>query len=665
MRKLKKFTNFLLAAVASISPALVEAQTIGLQVQKPYGWVDAESGVTLSLGNVNVDTEIRYENLRLVVDGIERDEIEVSSDNGNFTSTLEPKDNGVIPISILFSSQTEGTEQAVITFSAPGATPVTAEFTANVENLNAATIFDLKVLANEKGYNTKLYYTGSARINHYESSQWGYLEVYVEDETGGAVLKTYSSYEDFPFHQGDMVTFVTYLDGGEGQPYVTFQNTAFSAVKSEAWEYPSPEETTALSQFSYGKKVIIKNVNYVSSTEIKDRAGERYNLYTTYATSDGKEFTLFPVGEENPYYNLNAPYDSDTSVEIIGIVIPNSPNGGVPTPYLLPMVIRPSVPVAGVKTGKYTASGKSVIYNQVIPWECNVTIDENDPYVYWFEHMLENLRDSYTAIRATLTPDGKKLQFMVGESWTEDIPAGYYCYFTGCKDFVNIRGEENPPYPRGYIIEADIDELSTITFDTFISYLNYCTFWEEIVGVENPNEFRWTYTALFEPGVKFIYETPMPLIEKVNVEAKDNQAILNWDIPSTEGTAYTLTGFSIYCNGILYDQTSADINTWTHSNLRPGTYTYGVAPIYAEGEADITYAEPIEYSSVEMLTDPIEILTKPGMIVINSPATTVTVNDMTGRVVFGSHINDNVEIPVESGVYVIKAGTKSYKVVVK
>lgn len=661
---MKRFTLFIFLVATLLLPLVAQAQSMSLQFKQPYGWVNADLSSTFSLGNVNVSTPINYEKLRLKVDGVEG-AIDVASSNSNFTPVLGEMADGTIPVTIQFSSTEVGENNASITFSAEGVDPITVNLKATVENLNAPTIFDLKVLAKEKGYNVKMYYTGNARINHFETSQWGYLEVYVEDETGGAVLSTYTPYEEFQFHQGDIVNFSTYLKGGEGQPYVTFQNTEFKATDNEAWEYPSATSIEVPNQFNYGQKVIVKDALYKSSKDILDNEGVKYNLFTSYTTNDGNEFTLFPLGVENPYYNQEAPYTSDTPVDIIGIVIPHSANGGAPTPYLLPLVIRPSVPVAAIKTGKYLASGKSVIYNQVIPWEVNVTIDENDPYTYWFEHLLENLRVSYTPIRATLSPDGKKLGFMVGENSLNENPAGYWCYFAGCKTFENVVGGYNPPYPRGYVIAADVDEINTITFDTYISYLNYCTFWEEIVGVENPETFRWTYIALFEPGVKLIYETPMPLIQQVEVHSEGDSAVLEWDIPSTDGTAYTLTGFSIYCNGIMYAQTPADINTWTHTNLRSGSYTYGVAPVYAEGEADITYAETLNYSGIDRVEDNIGIHTLQGTILIDIPAGNISVSDLTGRLVSNMYVSGKTEIQVEPGIYLITVADKSYKVMVK
>lgn len=146
----------------------------------------------------------------------------------------------------------------------------------------------------------------------------------------------------------------------------------------------------------------------------------------------------------------------------------------------------------------------------------------------------------------------------------------------------------------------------------------------------------------------------------------DKQLLIIDDVtytPSYTEEGLPLVGYNVYCDNVKVNKTPVTDNFYIHKGGTVGK-TYSVSAVYYKGESKpsagfVSNTDGVE--SVEMLQG-INVV---GNTINVSATGEVAIYSIDGKVVYRGVANSNVSVKVESGVYVVKAGRETRKVVVR
>lgn len=144
----------------------------------------------------------------------------------------------------------------------------------------------------------------------------------------------------------------------------------------------------------------------------------------------------------------------------------------------------------------------------------------------------------------------------------------------------------------------------------------------------------------------------------INCVSDDAFAMFVDDLTFNDMTVpkWTLTGYEVALNGESIATVAEP--TYTHAN---GGGEYAVRPIYAEGSG--AFCDPVEVtvSSIsETSTGNIQVYSRPGTIIVKGANGEINVANVAGR----NFVTTSETIVVPAGVYIVKAGGKTFKVAV-
>ena len=121
-----------------------------------------------------------------------------------------------------------------------------------------------------------------------------------------------------------------------------------------------------------------------------------------------------------------------------------------------------------------------------------------------------------------------------------------------------------------------------------------------------------------------------------------------------------LVGYNVYCDNVLMNSTPVVALEYP---IQGGSHSYAVSAVYSTGESRGVSART---AGMELTGNDLRIDTSNGRIILsglNEVPYTVT---STSGIVYGNGAGvDKVEIPVEAGVYIVRAASRTYKVVVR
>lgn len=133
-----------------------------------------------------------------------------------------------------------------------------------------------------------------------------------------------------------------------------------------------------------------------------------------------------------------------------------------------------------------------------------------------------------------------------------------------------------------------------------------------------------------------------------------------------------IIGYNVYCNGKRVNDELIEATSYIHmpDATEDTTYRYNVACVFNHGES-----APSETAEVDFIQTGIEeaaatsaILVRAGegeIMISGLAGERVSIADTAGRIVYTGQPEDSVRVAAASGVYVVKAGNKTVKVIVK
>lgn len=129
----------------------------------------------------------------------------------------------------------------------------------------------------------------------------------------------------------------------------------------------------------------------------------------------------------------------------------------------------------------------------------------------------------------------------------------------------------------------------------------------------------------------------------------------------------TLLGFDIYRDGVKINDKIVEDFEFTDSNIEiDNTYTYNVVAVYDSGISAPSNTATVDYSAIgeNIASAPFRVV-EGGMEILVSDASPVSVSAANGILYYNGNPTSAVTVKLNPGVYMIKIGRNTYKVVVK
>lgn len=130
-----------------------------------------------------------------------------------------------------------------------------------------------------------------------------------------------------------------------------------------------------------------------------------------------------------------------------------------------------------------------------------------------------------------------------------------------------------------------------------------------------------------------------------------------------------LLGYDIYRNGVKINSEPVQGLEFADTEVENGnTYEYGVVAVYKTGLSRISEIISVTYvaTSVESIKATVEVYVDGSSLVVCNPGSKpIVVSDINGAVIYSGNSSDKIEVTVVSGIYLVKIGADSYKVLVK
>ncbi|MCD8394804.1 MAG: choice-of-anchor J domain-containing protein [Bacteroidales bacterium] len=129
----------------------------------------------------------------------------------------------------------------------------------------------------------------------------------------------------------------------------------------------------------------------------------------------------------------------------------------------------------------------------------------------------------------------------------------------------------------------------------------------------------------------------------------------------------TLKGYNVYRDGKLITAEPITSTEYLDTEAEEGVHKYAVTAVYAEGESALSNEVELDNSGVaNVLAADVTIEVVGRHIVVNAPeAINVAINGADGRVLMARNGKNSYSVAVAPGVYMVKAGSRIAKVVVK
>lgn len=171
---------------------------------------------------------------------------------------------------------------------------------------------------------------------------------------------------------------------------------------------------------------------------------------------------------------------------------------------------------------------------------------------------------------------------------------------------------------------------------------------------ELSNEFTYEYLEVVLPAVAVIGNIA------------DNVVSLAWETPVVPDgkAAVTLEKYVVYSNGEQLAETTE--TRFTTELSEDGEYKFHVVVVYDKGESEASNEYVVAYSGIDSVVANAKVAVKDQTIVLNGvEGVNVMFASTDGKVVYSGVGTDVVEVPVVAGVYLVKIGKATTKVIVK
>lgn len=128
----------------------------------------------------------------------------------------------------------------------------------------------------------------------------------------------------------------------------------------------------------------------------------------------------------------------------------------------------------------------------------------------------------------------------------------------------------------------------------------------------------------------------------------------------------TLRGYNVYRNGEKLNDNLITSCTYTDSNVEKGTYEYAVNAVYDRGESNTVKVSTNVASVTGVADNNAQVFGGYGVIdVINADGMNISVITLDGKNLYNGVATPGIKLRVSAGVYLVKVGTRAFKVTVK
>lgn len=239
---------------------------------------------------------------------------------------------------------------------------------------------------------------------------------------------------------------------------------------------------------------------------------------------------------------------------------------------------------------------------------------------------------------------------------------------------------ESIPYPnRNWLISPEVAPGSDVSF--WVSDANAAYGPETFQFLysstdDNYRSFKLLGTGKVEvPGwIEFAYTLPddAKFFAIMHNTKKNGQVLFLDDVTYTPlyggTTELTLLGYNIYRDGELIDSL-VQIPSFTDAHEATAAHAYQVSAVWNVGESMLSavYANEVVsgIASVSGNTNGVRLSTDRNAIVIGAQNVKAAVYGVNGAQVFSGTVNGTERVSVRPGVYVVKVGIRSYRILVK
>lgn len=190
------------------------------------------------------------------------------------------------------------------------------------------------------------------------------------------------------------------------------------------------------------------------------------------------------------------------------------------------------------------------------------------------------------------------------------------------------------------------------------------------------NDFRVSYHGLAEKGVDFYIDNisireageweGYPAVSDLSVTRNSNNvAHLEWSEPSS--TDFEIIGYDIYMDGVKQTKVAIPELSYDIQLEDNNAHTFTVKIVFYYGESVVSNEAQLgEVGIADNMDNMMLVYAADNQIIIqNCNGEHVKVYTIDGKQVLSTNISGNAAIEAEAGVYVVKAGERTYKVIVK
>lgn len=190
-------------------------------------------------------------------------------------------------------------------------------------------------------------------------------------------------------------------------------------------------------------------------------------------------------------------------------------------------------------------------------------------------------------------------------------------------------------------------------------------------GSIKPENFQLVETISSIPNAWTKYEVNLP--EGATRFAIRNNGVNGWMLMLDDFTyealrdlsTLSLTGYEIYRDGVKCGDVNSNSTTFTDNILAEESHLYGVAARYSEGVSQFSFVNS-DNAGVDSISVNARMIVEPGRILIfNAEGANVAVYGADGKAFFNEKVADSATIDLASGIYIVKIGNNSYKVIVR
>lgn len=127
-----------------------------------------------------------------------------------------------------------------------------------------------------------------------------------------------------------------------------------------------------------------------------------------------------------------------------------------------------------------------------------------------------------------------------------------------------------------------------------------------------------------------------------------------------------LIGYNVYRNGERVNAAPLETTSYSETNPDDGNHTYAVSALYEQGESNTVHTSVDVSEVASVISSDVKAYGGAGSVVISdAEGLDVTVTALDGRIIFNDKGESRMTVRASKGVYVIKAGVRSFKVLVK